>query len=324
MLAKKSTLFMLICMSVLLCTSFLGFFDTREVRAEVPPTEYTIQYLDTDDAHTPIITDNPASVLTADLPLVLNSPDETRAGYTFAGWGVNSGLLLPQNDNDQFMLTEDYLADYAVGSEIIIYANWELIEYILTIRYSGVEYGQVRDAAGFVEKNNKITVADEIDLTLTKFRPTCAGHEFLGWYTDPGFEHAITSITNITEPLNLYGKFNKIDLYITFADESLGLERIAFRSGIDRAYDYNGVEGLLTDLQPSKDGFTFDGWYTNEECTAEHKVGAFYIFTSPVILYAKWTPKPSPVWWYVFGGVAFLTIVGFGIWMLMSKKLKLN
>lgn len=119
--------------------------------------------------------------------------------------------------------------------------------------------------------------------------------------------------------------FASLEMLITFDDASLGFDPIEFRAGMDRAYDYNGTKGLLTDVVPTKPGYKFDGWYTSPEFSANTKVGTHTFFTAPVTLYAKWVALPSPVWWYVFAGLGGLTVIGCLVWYLVFfKKLKMN
>ena len=311
----------LLVVLALLCVSFAGFFCTGRASAVVD--EYTIRYLDSDDAHTPITTTNPTTVSLSELPLVIENATTDKLGYKFGFWGFNKNYSLDINKDNKFILTEADL-DNAQDGVITLYAYWILTEYEVNVSYVGVEYGQVRDAQAFDENNYTITAADDFDLTSQQFLPTCSGHQFVGWYSDAACLTPVTRLNEITADVNLWGKFSKQQLFITFADQTLGLDPIEFRANMDRAYDYRGVEGLLSDITPQKEGFRFDGWYTNEACDDAHKVGQFYIFTAPVTLYAKWVPNPSPVWWFVFGGGILLATAGFLWWFFANKKLTLN
>ena len=327
---KKQKSIYSILISALLCLCLFvggGFLSMRAASAdESNPeiTEYRIEYLDSDEAHTPLTTENPVSVLVSDLPLVLESPASIQTGYIFSYWGFNKNAPLPTTKNDKYELTATDVRDYADGDVIKIYAYWELEEYSLAFSYSGVEYGTITSATGFAELNNKVTAATDIDLTKAEYRPKCAGHEFLGWYSDSNYQNKITRLSGVTGDTRLYGKFAKLDYRITFADETLGLDSIAFRSGMDYAYDYNGQKGLLTNITPQKDGYTFAGWYTTEDCREGTQVGKFYLFTTPVTLYAKWEKQPNAIWLYASGGCCVVIAAGFVCWYALSKrKLKL-
>ncbi len=311
------------------CVSNVGLYAVEgegtgsEAGTEI--SEYNILYLDSDVEHTPLDTPNPIKITRADLPLVIYAPTNTKAGYEFSYWGFNREYPLDTDAADRFILTTDDLAN-ANGDTITLYAYWNVMQYSISVSYGGVTYGQVYDVTGFKNVDYKITVNDNFDLTSKDFIPRCSGHEFLGWYTDSTCSTEVTRLSGITSDVSIFGLFQKVDLYIMFADESLGLDPITFRAGIDRAYDYNGQEGLLTDIVPVREGYIFDGWYTDEDFDATHKVGAFYIFSSSenVVLYAKWIAKPSPVWWYLFGGLGGVTIIGFLIWWLQIRKTRLN
>ena len=327
---KKQKSIYSILVTVLLCLCLFvggGFLSMRVAFADGTTPEitvYRIEYLDSDEAHTPLTVSNPETVSVADLPLVLENPTPTQTGYIFGYWGFNKDADLPTTRNDKYELTASDVREHAEGDLVKIYAYWELEEYSLAFSYSGVEYGTVTSATGFAELNNKVTATTNIDLTKPEYQPKCAGHEFLGWYSDPNYENKITRLTGITGDTRLYGKFAKLDYRITFADETLGLDSIAFRSGMDYAYDRNGQKGLLTNIVPKKDGYSFAGWYTTEDCREGTQVGKFYLFTAPVTLYAKWEKQPNAIWLYISGGCCVLITAGFVSWYAISKrKLKL-
>lgn len=281
---------------------------------------YVLEYLDSEDGHAVLDTVNPGTVTEAELPLELAEPTSVATGYAFAYWGFNKYAPLPTNSSDKYYLTMEDILDYAYEGKVQIFAYWDLTEYSVSFSYSGVEYGTVTDATGFAEINNTVTAATVIDLTADAYLPKCAGHQFLGWYSDSVYNTPITTLSNVTSDITLYGAFGRLNYTITFADDTLGLEPIPFRANMDYAYDYNGQKGLLTDINPTRPGYVFCGWYTTEECLEGTHVGKFYLFTTPVTLYAKWEKRPSLLWLYISGGACVLIAGGFAWWYFASKK----
>ncbi len=324
MYKQKSVLIGFIC--ALLCSFFVfsgsAFLNMRSAFAEgetAGDIMYTIQYLDSSEGHPALTTANPATVAASALPLTLQAPSAA-AGYTFAYWGFSKTSILDVDSSGNFVLTATDAQDMAVAGIITLYAFWQLTEYTVSFAYTGVEYGAVTPAAGFTALNNTVTAATNIDLTADEFIPRCAGHEFVGWYQDPLYQTLITTLSGVTSNINLYGKFAMLNYTITFADESLGYDPIPFRANIDYAYDNYGQKGLLTDLNPTRPGYTFAGWYTTPDCAEGSHVGKYYIFTTPVTLYAKWEKNPSMLWLYFAGGSCLLIGGGFAWWYFANKR----
>lgn len=119
--------------------------------------------------------------------------------------------------------------------------------------------------------------------------PTRSGYTFLGWFlgdaeTSYDFDSAVTS--NIT----LSAKWrNDATFTVTFEGEGVSIDAQTVHSG----------ETVNKPADPTRDGYTFDGWYVGDEA---------YDFTAPVTsdltLTAKWTA--------VSGGCACGTIGFFG------------
>lgn len=328
---QKCIYFSLILILVGLLWCCAGFFVVSgSVFADDEPTEtptvttYTIQYLDN---NTPLLEPDTNVFV---FPHELKTITETKEGYTFNGWyftNTEGGYLVP-DEQEKFWLTEAQAQKYAVVvdgvNEVKIFASWKLDEFTLTYIYTGIEYGSAVSATGFENLNNKVTVSTTLDLSKSEYQPRCAGHQFVGWFSDSECTKELKTLENVTSNMTLYGKFKELDYRVSF-DESLKIESIRFRSGIDYAYDYTdsiGVkhEGKLTGIIPVKEGYTFSGWYTTADCKEGTRVGKFYIFSTPVTLYAKWTKTPSPIWLYASLGACVLIAGGFAWWYFANKR----
>ena len=97
-----------------------------------------------------------------------------------------------------------------------------------------------------------------------------------GWYTDSTLTNKVTSVTIENSNITLYAKVEK-GYWITF--ESNGGSYVA------PAFYANGKTAAAPD-KPTKSGYTFDDWYTDEGLT---DVANFASITASTTLYAKWT-----------------------------------
>ncbi|MBQ9438802.1 MAG: InlB B-repeat-containing protein, partial [Lachnospiraceae bacterium] len=108
--------------------------------------------------------------------------------------------------------------------------------------------------------------------------PAAEGFAFGGWHTDAACTKEYDFDTFVTADITLYAKWTE---------------------GFTVSFDLNGKEGAAPEPQkvekgktaekptdPTAEGFLFEGWHTDSECTAE------YDFRTPVTqnttLYAKW------------------------------------
>ncbi|MEG1705895.1 MAG: InlB B-repeat-containing protein, partial [Clostridia bacterium] len=107
--------------------------------------------------------------------------------------------------------------------------------------------------------------------------PTRAGFTFEGWFTDALFEKVFDWTKAVTADITLTAKWTKIVYEITF--DSQGGNSVTPQS-----VDFETVATEPT--APTRDGYTFEGWYKEAEATTA------YVWTEKVtktmVLYAKW------------------------------------
>ena len=276
---------------------------------------YTINYLDTNEDNTPLETNNPATINSQDLPVVLENPAD-KLGYEFSYWGYNSVSILEIDNDGNFLITKEDLESIdADGDNIVnIYAYWDTVEYKLNFAYN---VDGVIPPTNYGYDDATYNIEDVIDLTLAGNQPQKRGYNFEGWFSDADFSQPITQISGSTGELTIYGQFTKMDLVISFANGEF--EDIEFDYGAS-AYDHDNIKGVLEGLTPTREGYTFDGWYTDASLSESSRVGLYYTFgDTSVMLYAKWTENPSPIWWWLIGCFGIVTIGGFGLWVWLAR-----
>ncbi|MBQ8945470.1 MAG: InlB B-repeat-containing protein [Lachnospiraceae bacterium] len=112
--------------------------------------------------------------------------------------------------------------------------------------------------------------------------PKAEGFIFDGWFTDSDCTNAYDFSTPVTKAITLYAKWNEVPE---------GSHTVIF--------DLNGKEGTAPDIQtivkdgkavspedPTVEGFIFEGWYTDPECTVAYDFTE--TVTESITLYAKW------------------------------------
>ena len=190
----------------------------------------------------------------------------TRTGYTFDAWYLEESLTTPWTN-------------LVISSSITVYAKWIINTYTITFNTDG---------------GTSITNASvSYNQTLTEpTAPTKVGYTFAGWFTDANKTNAFAFTTPITQNITLYAKWDQISFTVSFDTDG--------GSAITNAsVNYN--QPLAQPTAPTKEGHTFEGWFTDAEKTSA------YNFSSPVnsnfTLYAKFSLNLYTVSFETNGGV---------------------
>ena len=108
--------------------------------------------------------------------------------------------------------------------------------------------------------------------------PTATGYIFKGWYTSQLYTAEFDFNTPITADTTLYAKWNET-YTVTF---NVGVHGTAPTAQTVE----NGGKATKPE-NPTAKGWRFDGWYTDEKCTARYDFDK--AVTANTTLYAKWT-----------------------------------
>lgn len=206
--------------------------------------------------------------------------DPTKAGYTFLGWLVNGESTARK---DLTLRKEAYL------DNITLTATWKQNPYTVTWN---VNEGDELTGKGYTVEafyGNLITAPSD---------PARRGYTFGGWYTDGSTFAEDTKFNNGDKmpegDVTYYAKWTLIQYSITYN----------LNDGTNHAEnpaEYNVSSVKITLLEPSKTGYRFDGWYTDDTYSTkvtEIAEGS----TGNVTLYAKWTINQYTITWETNGG----------------------
>ena len=177
----------------------------------------------------------------------------SKENHTFAGW---------YNGDKKF----DFDADTTNAPNVLeLVAKWEKSKY--TVKFVS-DHGSFADQTiehGETIKTDKLTI------------PEVEGYTFDGWYTDDTYSTKFDFTQPITSNTTVYAKWTANDYEVSFITEH------------GDAPDSQNVPYNKTATNPGEltaEGYTFDGWYADENRTIE------FNFSTPITgdtkVYAKW------------------------------------
>lgn len=179
--------------------------------------------------------------------------DPTAEGYSFQGWYTTA----------ECSTTFDFSTP--ITGNTTVYAKW-VKKPIVSFNTNG--HGAA-PASQTVELNGKaVKPAD----------PTAEGYVFRGWYTTAECTTEFDFNTPIAADTTLYAKWDEI-YTVTFNVGGHGTAPAAQKVE-------NGGKATKPE-NPTAKGWRFDGWYTDEKCTARYDFDK--AVTANTTLYAKWT-----------------------------------
>lgn len=186
----------------------------------------------------------------ADMPN-FDLPVPTREYYDFAGWYANSDL------------SGDRVVDFSTDKDVTLYAKWIAKEYTIKFYSNGGE-----------SVKSHIYSVESADFTLPSIRKEY--YDFIGWFDENGKKYEVISSKN-PQDTTLYAMWKATEYTIVYIlDGGENAENPAI-------YTVESDEIVLN--APSKDGYTFDGWFVDESKIERIVKGSH----GDLILTARWT-----------------------------------
>jgi uncharacterized repeat protein (TIGR02543 family) len=204
--------------------------------------------------------------------------DPVREDNEFKGW-----FTAPEGGTEWNFSTP-------VTANMVLYAQWEVEIFTVTFDPANGGAAVVID----VEKGQPSPVPKVI--------PTWKDHAFVGWFTalTGGTEWDFTTL--IMEDTVLFAQWTAIDENSIIFDPCNGEDPIVVQ--------YRPGEKPPVPADPTKEGFTFKGWFTARE--GGEKWDPSKPLTPGMILYAQWE-KEIGGWIEVEEGIIILAIVAAGL-----------
>jgi uncharacterized repeat protein (TIGR02543 family) len=200
----------------------------------------------------------------------LDLPSPTREGYTFGGWFLDSEYersanVLVLNNQDR-----------------TLYAYWLPNLYTVTFDSNG---GSDVDA---------VTQTFDSEF-LAPTQPTLEGYDFAGWFTDD--ETFLQAFTFGTHPLdtNLFAKWTATVYDITY-NLNGGVLAVGEKTS------YTVEDDLVVFNDPTRVGYTFNGWYDNSAFDGDIYVAINPTRMEELDLFAKWTVNQYTITFDELGG----------------------
>ena len=193
-------------------------------------------------------------------------PTPTRPNYKFDGW-----YTAATGGNKYTSVSK-----YNIADDTTFYAHWtELNKVKITFNANG----------GDVTPSYKTVHEDEVYGDLPT--PTRAGYEFVEWRYDSATGPKVTAETPLKSTSNhklvAFWKANTYNVTFDPNGGSVTTTTKSFTSG-------SSIDGLPN---PTKEGYIFDGWFTEKSEGTKVKAGDIYNYAKDITLYAHWVEKPA-------------------------------
>lgn len=185
-----------------------------------------------------------------------SEPDEPSAkGYLFGGWYMNSSC------------TDKYDFSSRVTKDITLYAKWTRVT--CTVRFN-------TDGIGSAPDDQIISYGGTVSAPAA---PSAEGYTFGGWYINDDLTEKYDFDSEVTSSFTLFAKWTRITYTVDFDTDDLGTE--------PSAQTVAHGDTVSVPAAPSAEGYTFDGWYVDDDRTEEYDFDSEV--TSSFTLYAGWT-----------------------------------
>ena len=202
--------------------------------------------------------------------LTISTAKPTKTGYTFTSWNTKK---------DGTGTKYDIGASYTVDADLTLYAQYKENTVTYTVKY---------DANGGENAPKEQTKTKGKELVLSTTVPTKEGYKFVNWNTKKdgtGTSYNAGSKYTTEASVTLYAQYEKelneeeTKYTITFYTNDGTTEK--------STKVVNKGNKVVKPEDPTREGYTFDGWYDKKENGKEYDFTKEV--TSDISLYAYWS-----------------------------------
>lgn len=187
---------------------------------------------------------------------LIRPTDPEKEGYVFAGWYVDPEL------------SKEYNFDASITADLKLYAKFEEAAAVETQTVTFMKDSKTTYDTSVVKKGNTVGVPAE---------PINDGYSFAGWYTDVKCTTAYDFNLPVNTDITLYAKW--LAKYTVSFDTDCG-------STVETQTVVTGDKATIPTSTPTKKGYNFVGWYTDNTYTTEFDFENT-IITDNTTIYAK-------------------------------------
>ncbi|MBO5274529.1 MAG: InlB B-repeat-containing protein [Clostridia bacterium] len=234
------------------------FLSDATIYAQWSPIEYSITY----NLNNGINADSNPEIYTVESESILLSAP-SREGYSFAGWFDNADL------------SGDPVTAIPSGSlgSISLWAKW--------IQNAAPVYIITLDANGGILSGDVTAETVEYRLASIPDTPIRHGYTFNGWYKSINGGSKIDLETEFHTDTTIYAQWTAISYPISYHLDG-------GRNHADNPVSYSINSDTILILSLVRDGYSFMGWYDNEQLTGNSITSIPAGSTGDVTLWAKW------------------------------------
>lgn len=187
---------------------------------------------------------------------LIRPTDPEKKDMVFVGWYVDPEL------------SKEYNFDASITADLKLYAKFEEAAAVETCTVTFMKDAEIPSSTSVVKKGNLVVKPDE---------PTNDGYSFGGWYTDVNCTTTYDFSTPVNTDITLYAKW--LAKYTVSFDTDGG-------STVEAQTVVTGNKATKPAVIPTKKGYNFIGWYTDNTYTTEFDFENA-IITDNTTIYAK-------------------------------------
>lgn len=193
---------------------------------------------------------------------IIEEPEApTKENFTFVGWFSDEAL------------TKRFDFSTPVLDDITLFAKWAEAEGTATVT--------------FIINGNDTYKTETVavgDCVAKPVNPVKKNYYFVGWFTEPGYKNLYNFESPVNENISLYGQF--AESIFVFFNPNNG----------ENTYSVVTGKGCTVDKpeDPVRSGYTFHGWYTDNNTFKKKFDFSTKLTASATYLYGNWKKGSSP------------------------------